>query len=648
MISRPWQEWLADNPFLRLTLLRWVRRRTLRRALLISASPVGLALGLIAFYGWSIRRPLLPGAAGYTLLGAVVAAQWIAVLWSRSSGISLFSEAVTGRLTSWLLLPRNGRRILGLIGIERAALGLLAAVVPLPIYVVALALGGPKPQDLLTAQLVMLALLFRPPTPLEVRSAFQHLQAKVDRQPARRDGCFGWSSLRMIVVQLALGMLLTSGTVQNWLQPVGVWLGRLLAAAWAGGIDPVLLRGGPLTAPVVLLRLLWVPRPFFTVVVPPLVPVGLAGLVYLVVRWREASEMWDAAPDAVAEGTRDGDRSPSAAVLGAVTGIVLLGFFWLPLHAVGGSVLAFALLLWIGGLAGWRSTRIRKHRPRAEETGRVVRPNRPRDALERWLDTAAAREDNPLITLQVRRQLRSRVPLLRQGAQAALLTLAWSALIPMFNLGPNLVTSSATWAAVLSPRAGEQFPPLAAVAMWAGSVTLVLGAVGIWLRLSTSPHVPGLKLTPAGARTLLQGHVTLAWLRSAPLTAGIGAGVLVWTLVAAGAGAPIFWVAIYLVACASAGLLLVHGSLLTFRGWVDRKDRLSDYAVPAALTAVVIGTALELIYQLPSSRDYDTTADDPLRLLFRVLCFAGPVVLALLLPTSYRLALASLGVYRRE
>jgi hypothetical protein len=366
-----WREWVSENPFLRHDLRRWKRRGYGWKLPLacagLPALPVLALHGLYAFFPFLQSWFSLP-QLGPVLFSLVSLVHVVAAAGFAATTFSLPREAVAGRLEFIRLLPLRSRELMVKLGLARAVLRVLPALVPLPLYLLLMAYGGVPLEDVAALYALFAAMLFAPPGFLEIHSALTVRRGTAVASPAAQGAAarnpvgFFWIIAFQGLFQLVLRTLMIPVFSAVWVRlkmALGPQLGALL----------------PLSAVAAAARMLWQPAPFFGGVAAPFWLLSL----YWAARWAARvvgyAELWSREPALQAQGAgrtaavlpeatgRPNERRTRRAlesVSGALLSITVAGYLWRPLVLTGalgdltGSATPSggmaALLLLLGGL----------------------------------------------------------------------------------------------------------------------------------------------------------------------------------------------------------------------------------------------------------------------------------------------------------
>jgi hypothetical protein len=260
-----WQDWLIDNPFFQRDLRRWRRKGYGWK---IPLWCVGLPVLLVlASHGYheilspATRRGAgLDATLGAVLFSGVALLHMVLASICGSFSFSLTQEATADRLEFIRLLPLPARELMLKIGVGRSVLRLIPMLAPLPLYVLLLAYGMVRVEDVLALYVLLAIFLFATPSTVEITTALTS-RTGATTTPANKNAGAATGIVWMVGFQLTIQVVLRP-LISALVSTVGGRLSQVLGP----DLTPLL----PLSLVLALVRLVWMPQPFYGWTVPPL------------------------------------------------------------------------------------------------------------------------------------------------------------------------------------------------------------------------------------------------------------------------------------------------------------------------------------------------------------------------------------------
>jgi hypothetical protein len=324
------------------------------------------------------------------------------------------------------------------------------------------------------------------------------------------------------------------------------------------------------------------------------------------------------------------------------------------------SPLPLAECLVLPAVVGLASLRLSPRRPATVPAAPAEQ--QPTDPLYVRLAAAAARWDNPLFMVAVRRLARRRGSLTKRVLRAPLWAFGLSAcLMGLMLAGSISRRGPAVYVQSLSRTVGSSAIERGGVfaLLAAGGVLLVTSfSIGIALSSSvtaeivvagTQRRLPFLLISPLADREIVLGMLADGAPAVVPMVAGGVTASLGWIVLAILGQAPGWWLGAWLLAVAIGLTLVLHGAFASFQVWSPRRRR---SRVIAVLVGIGIWVALpQVAFQLmrsgaglPAPLERAIASDWPLVSL-AVAALALAVAL-LLLPLSFRRAVRAVRARR--
>jgi len=297
-------------------------------------------------------------------------------------------------------------------------------------------------------------------------------------------------------------------------------------------------------------------------------------------------------------------------------------------------------------------------RSTAPEEAAVERPPR-RDALEDTIHERARVADNPLVLLEVRRQLRKPMGLLVNlvvsGAAAWLLGVGIVVGMAMLIAAERGGTAYETLVRPLGST-GWNLGSIMALVLAAGCLLFAFMALGISVSTAvTNGNVLARKqgrlaylyITGLADDQIVRGTLYGACIAALPGTGAMLAVSLFWTVSAVALGAAWWWLLAWLWGVAAASSVIFGSALSGFDDWRYRAGwrawlRRAAQVLAAAVLVIAISGGLVLTVR------WLLDQWEAVRVLFPALLLVAVVLLAAALPFLYRRAVRAIHACRRE